>query len=109
MTDSSSNETSDWEKRYHNTIQQEIGNLRSDILNMQQRMLDIQNENREDIRSIFRHMNKIKEDDISKIRDEFSELKVEIARLKIKAGIWGTLGASIPAAAVIIANLLGFV
>lgn len=39
---------------------------------------------------------------------EYLELKTEIAKLRIRAGIWGTIGASIPAAAIIVAQLMGF-
>ena len=57
-------------------------------------------------------------EDVSSLRTElgtyylstenrFSEVRTELAKLKIKAGLWGTMGASIPAAAMIIAQVLG--
>jgi len=46
------------------------------------------------------------EKNMSKIYEAITELKVEIAMLKVKSGVWGLLGGLIPAAIAIIYILL---
>lgn len=43
---------------------------------------------------------------LSEINKEITSVKIQIAQLNIKAGVWGAFGASIPAAIAIIISLL---